>query len=144
MFLFLTPPTPLPSTYPSIRDKPEILVTNYQYPGNPPISQVAVFVACSSINVMSPDDSADVTAHKKLWKAFKDIPQTEAGRLARFEDSTPRPWSYWPSDITWADQNEPGVYPHDDFRNTRSKACPSYFTHVVLTLWEYLMFLLLP
>lgn len=95
-------------------------MANYQYPGLPPVNNVAIFVADPSINIVSEEDSPDVLAYKNLWRQFKDMPENETDRLKLFEkNSSKNGWFSWASDITWAKPEEPGVYPADDFKNQR-------------------------
>jgi hypothetical protein len=94
------------------------MVVNYQYPGTPPISNAAIFVADSKINSISDEDSPDEIAYKSLWQRFcNSIADSEEERMALFQGKGLRGW--WPSDITWGEIEEPGVYPHSDFKNTR-------------------------
>mgnify|MGYP003385993194 FL=1 len=94
------------------------MVVNYQYPGTPPISNVAIFVADPSINTLSEEDSPDVQAYKSLWSQFcTSIADSEEERMALFDGKGLQGW--WPSDIKWGDIAEPGVYPHTDFKNAR-------------------------
>jgi len=94
------------------------MVVNYQYPGTPPISNAAIFVADPSINTPSAEDSPDQAAYKSLWARFcSSISDTEEERMALFGGRGLAGW--WPSDITWGAIEEPGVYPHADFKNSR-------------------------
>ena len=94
------------------------MVVNYQYPGTPPVSNVAIFVADPKINVIDVDDSQEEVAHKTLWSKFcNSIANSEEERMALFDGQGLNGW--WPSDITWGEIDEPGVYPHSDFKNKR-------------------------
>ena len=116
-----------------IDEPPEILITNYQYPGNPPLSQVAIFATCPSINYISEDDSEETKAYKRLWQEFTDFPVDDEPRLKCFENAPSQmsSWKTWFSDITWANKEQKGVYPHSDFRNKRwlldEACCPVLF-----------------
>lgn len=110
----------------SIDEPPEILVTNFQYPGSPPISQVSIFVACPSIRQISESDSDETKSYKRMWQQFTDIPiDDDQARLKYFEGTSPgSSWSSWISDVTWAQKDDLGVYPLSDFRNKRFKVIP--------------------
>ena len=94
------------------------MVVNYQYPGSPPISNVAIFVADPTINTTAAEDTREEAAYKSLWGQFcRSIVSCEEERMALFAGKGLKGW--WPSDIKWGDISEPGVYPHADFKNSR-------------------------
>ena len=96
------------------------MVMNYQYPGTPPVSNIAIFAAPPSVNTIDKNDGSDVIAYKSLYKQYRDsIKQTELERLALFDGESTTGWFSWASDITWGGSEEPGVYPHSDFKNCR-------------------------
>lgn len=88
----------------SLPEPPEVLVMNYQYPGAPGVSQVAIFVASPSINNELVSDRPADAAAKKLWRKFKNsICSNNTDRLSLFVDeSEVSLWDWmWTSDITW-------------------------------------------
>lgn len=105
----------------SLSDPPELLVTNFQYPGR--ITHVAIFAADKSINdITGSEDTPDIKTFKQMWKRFRDgIPDTEEDRLQLFEKESSSPsWGDWlPSDTTWARKEDKGVFPRSDFKNQR-------------------------
>ncbi len=80
---------------------------------------MTIYATSSSINTTNPDDPPDVIAYKNLWRQFKDMPSNDADRMKLFKEKVPSGSRWWPSDISWAQPEEPGVYPLDDFKNQR-------------------------
>jgi hypothetical protein len=70
----------------SIDEPPEIFVGNYQYPGTPPVNNVAIFVGPPGINKTAATDSAEEKAYKLVWQRFKSsICSTNEERLQLFD-----------------------------------------------------------
>ena len=72
----------------SISNPPDILVMNFQYPGQ--INHIAIFCSCPTLAEISDADTEDTNAFKQLWSRFKDsVPHsgddTSEERLGRFE-----------------------------------------------------------
>lgn len=105
----------------SIEEPPEIFIGNYQYPGNPPVNNVAIFVGPPDLNVVSDGDPPEVKAYKNVWRRFKEsICTNDKDRLKLFESAPKRTgWSEWFTDITWGTADQPGVYPKESYANQR-------------------------
>lgn len=108
---------------------------NFQIPGDPPVSIMSIFAAPPDIRTESPHDSDDYKVIKRMWRRYMDMPKSNEERLKQLglfntdgpsvssESSMGGSGGYYrwklPSDITWADSRDEGVYPSMDFKNTR-------------------------
>ena len=112
----------------SIEEPPEIFIGNYQYPGTPPVNNVAIYVGPPDINTILPTDSHETKAYKNVWARFKkSICMTNAERLKVFEACRKKSsWGEWFSDITWGTPDQPGVYPKESYVNQRYHSIASH------------------
>jgi hypothetical protein len=102
---------------------------------------MSIFAAPPDIRTENPNDTSDYKVLKRMWRRYMDVPKSNDERLrvlglhddglSVMSDTTGGSTTVsgggssgyygWkmPSDITWGDPRDEGVYPSTDFKNTR-------------------------